>query len=111
PPLRERFVAAADRFRTALRDVGRDDLEELRGIAEMLIGLGDGAGGIFEPRRDLLVEVRAAEGFAGEARRIAARLTGYVDRLVAGVEARTADAVAASNRAIDVGGTLLLLVN
>ncbi|MEX2318813.1 MAG: HAMP domain-containing protein, partial [Bauldia sp.] len=31
--------------------------------------------------------------------------------LVQGVEARTAEAVAASNRAIDVGGTLLLVLN
>ncbi|HEY6632139.1 MAG TPA: adenylate/guanylate cyclase domain-containing protein [Rhizobiaceae bacterium] len=111
PPLRERFVAAADRFRTAFRDAGREDLEGLRGAAETLIGLGEGAGGIFEPRRDLLVEARAAEALAGEARRIAARLTGDVDRLVTGVEARTTEAVAASNRAIDVGGTLLLILN
>ncbi len=111
PPLRERFVAAADRFRTALGGVGRQDLEELRGVAEALIGLGEGPGGIFEPRRDLLVEARAAEALAGEARRIAARLTGDVDRLVAGVEARTTEAVAGSNRAIDVGGTLLLILN
>jgi class 3 adenylate cyclase len=111
PPLRERFVAAADRFRTAFGEVGREDLEELRGVAETLIGLGEGAGGIFEPRRDLLVEARAAEALAGEARRIAARLTGDVDRLVGGVETRTADAVASSNRAIDLGSTLLLLLN
>jgi class 3 adenylate cyclase len=111
PPLRERFVAAADRFRTALRDVGREDLEEMRVIAETLIGLGEGDGGIFEPRRDLLIEARGAETLAGEARRIAARLTGDVDRLVEGVETRTREAVEASNRAIDVGGTLLLLLN
>jgi class 3 adenylate cyclase len=110
PPLRERFVAAADRFRTALRDAGGEDLE-LGSIAETLIGLGEGAGGIFEPRRELLVEARSAEALAGDARRIAARLTGDVDRLVEGVEARTTDAVEASNRAIDVGGTLLLLLN
>jgi len=110
-PLRERFVAAADRFRTAFRDAGRDDLEGLRSVASALIALGDGPGGIFDPRRELLVEARAAEALAGEARRIAARLTGDVDRLVTGVEARTTDAVAASNRAIDVGGTLLLILN
>jgi class 3 adenylate cyclase len=111
PPLRERFVAAADRFRTAFHNVGREDLEDLSGIAETLIGLGEGAGGIFEPRRDLLIEARAAEALAGDARRIAARLTGDVDRLVEGVETRTNEAVEASNRAIDVGGTLLLLLN
>ena len=111
PPLAERFVSAADRFRGALRVVRRDDLDELRGVADGLIGLGEGAGGIFEPRRDLLVEIRAAETLAADARRLAARLTGDVDRLVAGIEARTAEAVAASNRAIDLGGTLLLLLN
>lgn len=110
-PLRERFVAAADRFRTAFHNVGREDLEDLRAVSETLIGLGAGAGGIFEPRRDLLVEERSAQTLASEARRIAARLTGDVDQLVTGVEARTTDAVAASNRAIDVGGTLLLLLN
>lgn len=110
-PLRERFVAAVDRFRTAFHNVGREDLEDLRAVSETLIGLGAGAGGIFEPRRDLLVEERSAQTLASQARRIAARLTGDVDQLVTGVEARTTDAVAASNRAIDVGGTLLLLLN
>ncbi|MDQ2704088.1 MAG: HAMP domain-containing protein, partial [Pseudomonadota bacterium] len=110
-PLRDRFVAAADRFRNALRVVERDDLDDLNETSASLIGLGDGTGGIFEPRRALLTETATAAMLAEDARRISARLTGDVDRLVDGVEARTADAVAASNRAIDLGGRLLLLLN
>jgi adenylate cyclase len=83
----------------------------LRVVADGLINLGDGTGGIFTPRRTLLVEAQNAEALTGQARTIAARLTGDVDRLVADVGARTADAVAASNRAIDVGSKLLLLLN
>lgn len=111
PPLRDRFEAAADRFRTALGVVRGDDAAVLRVIADGLTGLGEGTGGIFTPRRDLLVETQAAEALAGRARTIAARLTGDVDQLVASVQARTADAVAASNRAIDVGSKLLLALN
>jgi class 3 adenylate cyclase len=111
PPLRERFAAAADRFRTALGAVTGDDAEVLRVIADGLVNLGEGTAGIFDPRRDLLMENATGEALAGQAREIAARLTGDVDRLVAGVGARTADAVTASNRAIDVGSKLLLLLN
>ncbi|QIG50369.1 HAMP domain-containing protein [Nordella sp. HKS 07] len=111
PPLRERYEAAADRFRTALAVVRGNEAEVLRVIADGLINLGEGASGIFVPRHALLVETQAAEALAGEARTIAARLTGDVDRLVAGVRARTDEAVAASNRAIDVGSKLLFVLN
>jgi class 3 adenylate cyclase len=111
PPLGERFEAAAGRFRTALGAVRGDDAEILRVVAEDMIGLGGGESGIFSLRRTLLQEQQAADALAEEARRLAARLTGDVDRLVEGVEERTAEAVSASNRAIDVGGTLLLILN
>ena len=111
PPLRERFESAADRFRTALSAVEGDDAEVLRVVADGLTSLGEGTGGIFTPRRVLLVEAQSAEALAGQARTIAARLTGDVDRLVADVGARTVEAVTASNRAIDVGRSLLLLLN
>ncbi|MGE3871512.1 MAG: adenylate/guanylate cyclase domain-containing protein [Parvibaculaceae bacterium] len=111
PPLRERFEAAADRFRTALGAVTGDDAEVLPVIADGLIGLGDGPNGIFAPRQALLLELQAADGLTSQAREIAARLTGDVDRLVASVGDRTAQAVTASNRAIDIGSTLLLLLN
>lgn len=110
-PLGERFEAAADRFRIALGAVRGEDAEVLRVISDGLINLGEGANGIFEPRHALLVEAESAESLAEEARTLAARLTGDVDQLVVGVEARTTDAVAASNRAIDVGSKLLLLLN
>jgi len=111
PPMRERFEAAADRFRAALGAIRGSDGEVLRVLAEGLINLGEGEHGLFTPRRDLLVEAQAADSLAEQARTIASRLTGDVDRLVAGVEARTAEAVAASTRSIDVGSKLLLLLN
>jgi hypothetical protein len=40
PPLRERFDAATDRFRTALAAVTGEDAEVLRVVADGLIGLG-----------------------------------------------------------------------
>jgi class 3 adenylate cyclase len=111
PPMRERFEAAADRFRAALGAVHGNDGEVLRVLAEGLINLGEGERGMFTPRRAFLVEEHASEALATQARTIAARLTGEVDRLVAGVEARMAEAVAASSRSIDVGSNLLLLLN
>ena len=111
PPMRDRFEAAADRFRAALGAVRGNDGEVLRVLAEGLINLGEGDHGLFVPRGELLVEAHAADGLADQSRTIAARLTGEVDRLVAGVEARTAEAVAASTRSIDLGSKLLLLLN
>jgi class 3 adenylate cyclase len=111
PPLRERFDAAADRFRTALGAVTGEDADVLRVVADGLIGLGGGDNGIFAPRQAFLVELQTAAGLTAQARDIAARLTGDVDRLVAGVGARTTQAVTASNRAIDIGSKLLLFLN
>jgi class 3 adenylate cyclase len=111
PPMRERFEAAADRFRAALGAVHGNDGEVLRVLAEGLINLGEGERGMFTPRRAFLLEEQSSEALATQARTIAARLTGEVDRLVAGVEARMAEAVAASSRSIDVGSNLLLLLN
>ena len=110
-PLRERFESTAERFRTALGSVSGDEADVLRVLADGLINLGEGAEGIFAPRHDLLIETENAEALAGEARTIAARLTGDVDDLVADVEGRTGYAVAASNRAIDVGSKLLWSLN
>jgi len=110
-PLRERFDAAADRFETALGVVNGEEADALRLVADGLISLGSGDDGIFKPRREFLVEAQSAQNLADQARSIAARLTADVDRLVTGVEARTMDAVSASNRAIDLGGKLLLLLN
>ncbi|MFO0992983.1 MAG: adenylate/guanylate cyclase domain-containing protein [Hyphomicrobiales bacterium] len=110
-PLRERFDAAADRFQTALGVATGEEADALRLVADGLISLGDGEAGIFIPRREFLTEVQSAKTLADQARAIAARLTADVDRLVAGVEARTMDAVSASNRAIDLGGKLLLMLN
>lgn len=111
PPMRERFEAAAERFRTALGAVRGGEAEGLRVLADGLINLGEGDQGVFTPRRAVLVEAQASVTLADQARTIAARLTGDVDKLVAGVEARTSDAVEASNRSIDVGSKLLLLLN
>ena len=110
-PLRERFDAAADRFQTALGVVNGEEADALRLVADGLISLGSGDDGIFKPRREFLLEAQSAQDLADQARIIAAQLTSDVDRLVAGVEARTMDAVSSSNRAIDLGGKLLLMLN
>src|SRR4029078_8827227 len=89
PPLRERFDAAGDRVRTALGAVTGEEADVLRVVADGLIGLGGGDNGIFAPRQALLCELQTAAGLTAQARDIAARLTGDVDRLVAGVGSRT----------------------
>jgi sigma-B regulation protein RsbU (phosphoserine phosphatase) len=66
---------------------------------------------VFDLRRRLLGEERAAELLVGEARDQVAGLTRNVDDLVSRVETRTRSAVEASNRAIDMGETLLLTLN
>jgi len=111
PLMRDRFEAAADRFRAALGAVRGSDGEVLRVLAEGLINLGEGDHGLFAPRGALLVEAHAADGLADQSRTIAVRLTGEVDRLVAGIDERTVEAVAASTRSIEVGSKLLLLLN
>ena len=87
------------------------DGEVLRVLAEGLINLGEGERGMFTPRRTILVEEATSAALTDRARSIAALLTSDVDRLIAGVEARMAEAVAASTRSIDVGSKLLLLLN
>ncbi|MEO8668038.1 MAG: adenylate/guanylate cyclase domain-containing protein [Bauldia sp.] len=110
-PLGERFEAAIERFRSALLVVGGERASGLGAVIDRFTELGGGPGGIFAQRRAVLAGGNAAQTLSDEARRIAGELTGRVDELVAGVEKRTADAVADSNRAIDVGGTTLLALN
>ncbi|HET7715712.1 MAG TPA: SpoIIE family protein phosphatase [Bauldia sp.] len=111
PPLVERFQSAADRFERALRVIGPGELPSVRETAAELIALGLGERSVYQLRRNLIEEAAAAESLVAQARTFAATLTGDVDNLVKHVEARTAQAVAASNRAIEVGETLLLALN
>ncbi len=110
-PLRERFEAATDRFLNAVNGASLADPEALRTVANRLIDLGEGGQGIFEPRRELLLQQQSANALVEQARTLATTLTDQVDHLVQLVETRTDAAVAASNRAIDLGETLLLVLN
>ena len=110
-PLRERFEAATERFLNAVDGASLADPQALRTVANGLINLGEGSNGIFEPRRELLLEQQSANALVGQARTLATTLTDQVDQLVQLVETRTEAAVAASNRAIDLGETLLLVLN
>lgn len=110
-PIGERFEAAADRFRNALEAIGGSEADVLRVSVGRLIELGEGPAGIFGPRRALLAELAIGDALTDQARDLAGRLTADVDLLVEGVGERTALAVEASNRAIDIGGTLLLVLN
>ncbi len=110
-PLSERFEAASDRFLQSIDAAGLADRQSLRGVATALIALGEGTDGIIEPRRQLLLEQHSANALVEQARTLATVLTGHVDRLVQSVQARMQEAVTASNHAIDVGETLLLVLN
>lgn len=110
-PLSERFEAASDRFLQSIDAAGLADQQSLRGVATALIALGEGTDGIIEPRRQLLLEQHSANALVEQARTLATVLTGHVDRLVQSVQARMQEAVTASNHAIDVGETLLLVLN
>jgi serine phosphatase RsbU (regulator of sigma subunit) len=111
PPLVERFQSAADRFERAIEVIGPGGLQSVQETASGLIALGLGDGNVFGLRRALLEEERQAETIVDTARTSAATLMGSVETLVARVEARTREAVTASNRAIDVGEKLLLVLN
>ncbi len=111
PPLIDRFQSAADRFERAVGVIGPAGLRSVQETASELIALGLGPHSVYALRRTLLGEQNAAMGLVEEARTLAATLTGDVDNLVKHVEARTALAVAASNRAIDIGETTLLALN
>jgi serine phosphatase RsbU (regulator of sigma subunit) len=110
-PLRERFQAAADRFTGALDAAHLADASKLHATAAALIALGEGKNGIFEPRRQLLLEQQTAKSLVEQSRTTAAALTDQVDDLVKHVELETAAAVAASNHAIDFGEQLLFALN
>lgn len=111
PPLVERFQSAADRFERAIGVIGAGGLLSVQETAAKLIAIGLGPDNVYQLRRTLLDEQQAAVELITEARTVAATLTGDVDNLVKHVEARTAQAVAASNRAIDIGETTLLVLN
>jgi len=111
PPLIDRFQSAADRFDRAIDVIGAGGLMTVQDTAERLIATGLGPGNVYALRGTLLDEQRSAAGLIAEARTVAATLTGDVDNLVKHVEARTIQAVAASNRAIDIGETTLLVLN
>ena len=110
-PLGERFESAIDRFRSALLVVGGEQAGGIGAAVDRFSELGSEPSGIFAQRRSVLAGEADAETLTNEARRIAGDLTARVDELVTGIEARTADAVAASNRAIDIGSISLLLLN
>ncbi len=110
-PLRERFEAASDRFLHALDAVGPAGLDRVREVATALIALGPGPEGIFDPRGDLLNEQQAAAGLVEQARTVSAALTEHVDALLGRVGARTDEVIAASNWAINLGETLLIVLN
>jgi serine phosphatase RsbU (regulator of sigma subunit) len=110
-PLRERFLAASERFERARDSAALPQGDALRETSSSLIALGQGDRSIFATREQLLREQRAAGELIAQSRSMAAGLTAEVDELIKRVEARTERAVAASNRAIDVGETLLFLLN
>lgn len=110
-PLVERFQSAADRFQRAIEVIGPGGLQSVQDTAGQLIALGLGEDNVFELRRRLLAEEQAAAAIVDEARNTAAGLTASVDELVSHVEERTREAVEASNRAIDLGETVLLSLN
>jgi serine phosphatase RsbU (regulator of sigma subunit) len=111
PPLVDRFQSAADRFERALGVIGAGGMQSVAETAAKLTALGLGPDSVYVLRRTLLDEQAAALRLVAQARTVAATLTGDVDNLVKHVEARTAQAVAASNRAIDIGETTLLILN
>ncbi|MBN9021422.1 MAG: SpoIIE family protein phosphatase [Rhizobiales bacterium] len=111
PPLVERFQSASDRFDRAIEVIGPGGLQSVQETATALVDLGLGPDNVFELRRQLLEASDEADAIVAEARSIAAGLTTSVNTLVDHVQTRTVEAVAASNRAIDVGETLLLTLN
>jgi len=111
PPLVERFQSAADRFERAIGVIGPGGLQSVQDTADELIAIGLGSDNVYELRRRLLLEQKVGDALVEQARSVATMLARQVDSLVGHVEARTEAAVAASNRAIDIGEKLLLVLN
>jgi hypothetical protein len=110
-PLRERLEAAAERFARAMERVDPEQLKTLQPVSAALIALGEGDSSVLAIREQLLREQHSAVALVEQSRSLAAGLTAEVDSLVKRVEARTEGAVAASNRAIDMGERLLFALN
>jgi serine phosphatase RsbU (regulator of sigma subunit)/anti-sigma regulatory factor (Ser/Thr protein kinase) len=111
-PLRERFEASVDRFASALDSLSAlPEAGDLRREYGILVALGNDPGGIVDLRTRLLGWNATAEQLVEQSRAVAATLGSEVDRLVQQAQTGTETAVAASNRAIDIGQKLLLFLN
>jgi serine phosphatase RsbU (regulator of sigma subunit) len=108
-PIAERLQSAHDRFALALDRLQIPEAPALRRLAADLFALGEP--GIIEARRQYLTADREIQGYLAESRELAASLTDDVGQVVDRAEAGTRLAVAASERAIDIGQLLLLALN
>jgi hypothetical protein len=111
-PLRERFEASVDRFAASLELLAAlPEASDLRREYGILVNLGNDPGGIVDLRTRLLGWNSVAERLVEQSRAVVATLGSEVDRLVLVAQSGTEAAVAASNRAIDIGQKLLLILN
>ena len=111
-PLRERFEAAADGARRSLAMVGEANLPE--GLAQdfnrlFAIGFGEDAG--FSLRTSEIALIEEQRALAETNQRLAADLVDEINVMVGAAEQDAAAATEAAAEAINIGETVLLLLN
>ncbi|MEM7442323.1 MAG: SpoIIE family protein phosphatase [Pseudomonadota bacterium] len=111
-PLRERFDASADRFVTAMANLGAlPHAAEIDAAFQELLGLGQADDNIIELRGSIIDNISAAEGLVENNRALAASLTREIDRIVEAQQNGTRTALAAANAAEEFSSELLLWLN
>jgi len=108
-PARDRYLASKARLTKALEAAEKIEANEARKTATLaLLRYGEGRSDLFALRRGELAAAAAADKAMRESRAIAERFAEEVNAIVAGAQAASRDAVAASHSAIAWGKMLLL---
>ena len=106
----DRYDDAAGELDINLALLEREASPLVRAQADILIGYGDGATGVFELRKAELAAIAEAEAFAAEARLAASTLVTHVTAFKQQVAARVDTATNAANSAVVTGRVVLIAI-
>lgn len=106
----DRYDEAAGELDINLALLERPASPIVRDQADVLIGYGDGAAGVFELRKAELAAIAQAEIFAAEARTAAEALTTHVNAFKQQVAQRVDTATYAANSAVVTGRVVLIVI-
>lgn len=106
----DRFDEAAGELDVNLALLQTEPSPFIRDQADVLIGYGDGANGVFELRKAEIAAIEEADTFATEARAAAATLVAHVEDFKQQVANRVDAATNAANSAVVTGRVLLISI-